>query len=303
MSKNTGKPYEELTERVFKRLLATQSGVVANVQRDVLLEGRSTKHQIDVTFEFTAGPISYRTIVQCKDWGSPVKQDQILAFNSVLNDIPGQPRGIVVARSGFQRGARNVADHHGIKLYELRESSDEDWDGLIRELVIDMHIRTPRFKNVRPLLDIVAIRAQLGAIGLAHMQFNVQGNPDEMFVKTATNDFVAIRELLNSLVPREGTGAFRLCHKFTDSVVMLTPDAPLSQVPVLGFEAMADVSEFHRVVRVSLDHLIAYSFRDVLTGTIEFLRADGRPLMAGDQRGVSALLHAEDTNDEDELAQ
>src|SRR4051812_12729057 len=105
MSKNTGKAYEELTQQVFDRLLA-QSKICTQVQRDVKVQGKSTTHQIDVLFDFRAGPSVYRTIVQCKDWSSAVKQEQVLAFHSVLNDIPGQPRGVIVSRAGFQEGAR-----------------------------------------------------------------------------------------------------------------------------------------------------------------------------------------------------
>jgi hypothetical protein len=284
--KNTGKAYEELTEQVFRRLL-TQKNLVADVQRDVHIQGRSTKHQIDVTFEFTAGPISYRTILQCKDWTSAVKQEQVLAFNSVLADIPGQPRGIIVSRSGFQEGARNVAEHHGIKLYELREPRDEDWDGLIREVVIDIHFRQPKFENFRPILDVASIRTQLDALGLGKVSFDVQGNPDRLFVKVPSGEQVNINKLLNSLVPENGVGPFHLRYDFTESIVMLTPGSPLTQLPVLAFEATAKVSEFHQNVRVSVDHLIAYSFKDVLTGKVDFLRKDGGMLDESDEGGQS----------------
>ena len=95
--KNTGKAYEELTEQVFRRLLATHGGLVANVQRDVEIQGRSTTHQIDVTFEFVAGPVSYRTIVQCKDWGSPVKQDHNAWPNGRTGRIPRRCPGAAAA--------------------------------------------------------------------------------------------------------------------------------------------------------------------------------------------------------------
>jgi hypothetical protein len=51
--KNTGKVYEQLTEEVFKRLLAHGGQVCANVRRDIILRGKSTKHQIDVYNSFT----------------------------------------------------------------------------------------------------------------------------------------------------------------------------------------------------------------------------------------------------------
>ena len=154
--KNTGKPYEQLTEQVFTRLLAHGGHVCANVRRDIILQGKSTKHQIDVYFDFMAGPALYQTLVQCKDWGAPVKQEQVLAFHDVLNDIPGQPRGIMVARSGFQEGAHNVARHHGIELYELREPRDEDWTGLPTRMVTHLNHLVGRDARRRTLRKIVA---------------------------------------------------------------------------------------------------------------------------------------------------
>jgi hypothetical protein len=48
-----------------------------------------------------------------------VKQEHVLAFKAILDDIPGQPRGVIVSRSGFQRGAWKVALASGIQLFQL----------------------------------------------------------------------------------------------------------------------------------------------------------------------------------------
>ena len=73
--------------------------------------------------------------MECKDWSSPVKQETVLAFRSTLDDIPGQPRGIMISRSGFQEGACKVAAHHGINIYELREPREEDFEGRLRAII------------------------------------------------------------------------------------------------------------------------------------------------------------------------
>jgi hypothetical protein len=44
-----------------------------------------------------------------------------LEFKGVLDDLPGQPRGAFVTRTGYQRGAKDFAAAHGIILYELGE--------------------------------------------------------------------------------------------------------------------------------------------------------------------------------------
>jgi Restriction endonuclease len=74
-----------------------------------------------VYWKFEKGGITYEAIVQAKDWESAVNQGQLLHFKGVLDDLPGQPRGIFVTRTGYQQGAKDVAAAHGIILFELGE--------------------------------------------------------------------------------------------------------------------------------------------------------------------------------------
>jgi hypothetical protein len=70
--------------------------------------------------QFEVGDIVHQTIVEVRDYNSKIKQAAILAFEGVLNDIPGQPRGVMVTRTGFQPGAETYAKKRGIKLYRLQ---------------------------------------------------------------------------------------------------------------------------------------------------------------------------------------
>jgi hypothetical protein len=78
-----------------------------------------TNHQIDVYWEFTKAGITYRTVVQAKNWSRPLDQGEVFKFEAVLRDLPGQPRGIMVAANGYQSGARETAAACGIAVYEL----------------------------------------------------------------------------------------------------------------------------------------------------------------------------------------
>jgi hypothetical protein len=200
---NTGKEYEALVEQVLARLLA-QDKVCANIERDVTLQGRSTSHQIDVTFVFSAGPISYRTVVQCKDWKSRVKKEQVLAFQRILEDIPGQPRGIIVARSGFQAGARQVAEHHGIKVYELRKPCDEDWTGLVRACVTEVVVRLPHFDNACLVWDENAIKQEMLARGLTNLEWDCRDDPGPPPLAFSSGERCDLNDVLNQLVRVRG---------------------------------------------------------------------------------------------------
>jgi len=121
MTHNTGIPYELVTQQIF--LILVNQDVVRNIEvrHDVVLQGKTAKHQIDVYWEFEVAGIRYATVVQAKDWSSLVNQGELLKFKAVLDDLPGQPRGIVVTRSGYQSGAEEFAKAHGILLFQLIE--------------------------------------------------------------------------------------------------------------------------------------------------------------------------------------
>jgi hypothetical protein len=121
MPHKTGIPYELLAREIFELLVNQNSARNIEVKHNVSLQGKVTKHQIDVYWEFELGGVTYKTVVQTKDWNNPLNKGELLKFKEVLDDLPGQPRGIVVTRSGYQRGAKQVAQGNGILLYELME--------------------------------------------------------------------------------------------------------------------------------------------------------------------------------------
>ena len=127
--KNTGTQYEKLVQEIYQSILnydTNAKGINSiTVQHNVSLLGKSgNTHQIDVYWEFEMAGIKHMTIVEAKDWQTPVKQEQVHSFKTVLDDIPGTPCGIYVSRGGFQSGAKTFAAHHGIKLMQIGESKD-----------------------------------------------------------------------------------------------------------------------------------------------------------------------------------
>lgn len=126
MPKKTGKGYEILTKKVFDQLVNQKSVETIEVKHNVSLQGKDVEHQIDVYWEFKQGPITHKVVVQSKDHINKIKQGEIIQFKGVLDDLPGQPRGIFVTLTGYQPGAINVAEKNGIELYTLREVADTD---------------------------------------------------------------------------------------------------------------------------------------------------------------------------------
>jgi len=123
MIDKTGKSYELLVQVVFQGILNQREVRNITVERGVVLEGKHGNcHQIDIYWKFALDDLEYETIVQAKDWKEPVDQGELLKFKAVLDDLPGQPKGIFISRSGYQKGARDFALANGILIYELREA-------------------------------------------------------------------------------------------------------------------------------------------------------------------------------------
>ena len=144
--KNTGKNYESLVEQVFLELMRQDNVENIKVEKNKVLQGKSTKHEIDVYWEFKVGSINYVTIIQAKDWENKVPQSEVLLLKAILDDIPGQPRGILVTKTGYQSGAIETAKINGIILYELREPNDSDWEGRIKTIHLQMKYFIPHTK-------------------------------------------------------------------------------------------------------------------------------------------------------------
>jgi Restriction endonuclease len=125
MTDNTGIPYETLAQVVFQWIVNQSEVRNIKVQHDVTLQGTFTPHKIDVYWKFAIGRVEYETIVQAKDWKRPVDKGELMEFKGVLDDLPGQVKGIFVSRAGYQQGAVDFALGHGILLYELREADAE----------------------------------------------------------------------------------------------------------------------------------------------------------------------------------
>ena len=148
-----GITYESIAKAVFERIHSEASGITVEVEHLARVEGVTTRHVVDVLWKFRVGGISYTAVVQCKNWNTRVKQEDVFAFKAILADIPGQPRGIIVSRSGLQAGARRVAKASGIVVFQLGPApkpgivlSDYGWAtyAINKKLQIELTVFNPR---------------------------------------------------------------------------------------------------------------------------------------------------------------
>ena len=123
---NKGTEYEKLVQDIFQAIVDYERCGLKHiaVRHNETIKGISgATHQIDVLWDFELGGFPYQTLMEIKNWKSPVKKEQIIAFHGILMDIPGQPHGVFVSSSGFQSGAMTYAKTHGIELITIRQEA------------------------------------------------------------------------------------------------------------------------------------------------------------------------------------
>lgn len=86
------------------------------------------KVEVDV-FVKADKELGNQVICECKYWDTPIPQEKIHAFRTVVNDS-GASLGIIISKVGFQKGAFLAADKSNIKLFTWEQFLDylfEKW--------------------------------------------------------------------------------------------------------------------------------------------------------------------------------
>lgn len=138
MKKNTGVEYELWTKEIYKEILNQEGFPGASINHNITINGLTTSHQIDIYVSYSLAGTTHAIAFECKDYQSRISQDKIMAFYSKINDIREVTKGIFVAKNGFQKGAINFAQAHGIELVELREPKEIDWEGLVKTIEVNL---------------------------------------------------------------------------------------------------------------------------------------------------------------------
>lgn len=129
-----GTKYERLAAVVYK--IFEEEDVVIHDLR-LRGEGKTAKHQIDVTIEKQDN--RKRVLVECKDYENVIGIGIIRDFYGAIVQIKPDD-AIVVTTKGFTRGAIQFAKDENIKLAILKEFNEKDWKGRVRSLVINMRM-------------------------------------------------------------------------------------------------------------------------------------------------------------------
>lgn len=118
--------YEKLAQEIYQELINANDLNTIDIQHNIKLTGKSgQKRQIDVYWEYKEASIDRKFVIECKNYNRKITLDKVDAFYSAISDLD-DVKGIMVTKTGYQSGAKKVAESYGITLIELRYPNEEE---------------------------------------------------------------------------------------------------------------------------------------------------------------------------------
>ena len=230
------KEYEQITKYIYE-ILGKKAGVeIECYGNNCKIKGKSgIFHQIDVLTKHSDGLHTYRTGIECKYWDKNINKDIIMKVAEIVEDAKLN-KGIIVSKLGFTKDAIDYAKYKNIGLVELREMTEKDWEGRIKDIFVDINMLLPEIKKLelifvegsqptipegRTRIDLLEIHKDNGDIEKFEKYVNdfndelSRKSENEEFSKTyiLNNDEHLVYTLTNEILPIQGfkfTGVLRI---------------------------------------------------------------------------------------------
>jgi hypothetical protein len=270
---NKNVEYERFVRDITEALLRAQGLQTVTVQHDVQIQGTARQHQVDVYWEYRLGGVHHRVVINCKRYAKRVKVTDVEALGGVLADLPGV-RGLIVSTIGFEKGAIEYAQHHRIGLKVIRAPRDDDWEGRLRQVHVQLRLHQPELISCNIQLDREWVRE------------HVTDDPDSLVGGvTADATTTTVRDLetntvsdMNALwnramvenpadVGAEGKGTLTWKDALLERVA-----APPLRVQAIHFQwKVHEGEQIPLTIRSEPDAIV----RDAIAGTLLFVDLDG----------------------------
>lgn len=157
-----GTEYEIFVQNLMQAIIDSENqGGQKNIKvrhNEIISDRFGIERQFDVLWDYEQGGITYKTIIECKDYNSPVSIEKIDALVGKLADFP-TVRGIIATTKGYQSGAKEKAKNCGIEILCVRNSNDSDWidengQPLVRKISLNLTmLSSPRIIRCNPYID------------------------------------------------------------------------------------------------------------------------------------------------------
>lgn len=226
---NTGKEYERFVAKLQQALLnaetiTTQKNIQVEVDKKIT-DNCGIGRQFDIYWEYELGGITYKTVIECKDYNSNVSLEKIDALIGKIRDIPDL-KAVFATKKGYQSGAKVKAEQNKVDLLIVREQNDTDWtdeDGtpLIKKICIDIHMCMPaHIHKFEPIIDGEWVKENTDID--TTRPISLSGLNNEIFIENSdTGETHSLHELAGRLAPlgSKEYGVFEKTEKFNNAFI------------------------------------------------------------------------------------
>lgn len=127
----SGKDYEIFVQNLQQAILDSEEFLRQKnikIERNKKIEDNcGILREFDLYWEYELGGVTYRTIIECKDYSSKVSIEKIDALLGKIRDIPDL-KPVFATKVGYQSGAKTKAKQNKVELLVVREQNDSDWE-------------------------------------------------------------------------------------------------------------------------------------------------------------------------------
>lgn len=268
---NNGKAYEVFVAKLQQALLnaekvTTQKNITVEVNKKIT-DNCGIERQFDIYWEYELGGLTYKTVIECKDYSSDITVEKIDALIGKIKDIPDL-KAVFATKTGYQSGAKTKAEQNKIDLLIVREQNESDWtapDGtpLIKIICLEIHLNMPAtIHRFEPIPDMDWIKANMD-ISTAKA-INLSGLNNEIFIDDIAQGIkYSLHDLESRLGPTDGakSGTFSKTEMLENAFIQHKN----LRVKLLGYKVEYSTSEAV-TERMELD------FSKELDGVIEYLQ-------------------------------
>ena len=181
--------------------------------------------EFDIYWKYELDGIVKNTVIECKNYNSPIQIDQLDAFVCKTSDIDEDLSPIIATKTGYQSGAKKAAEYHGVEILVVREQKESDWkpeDGIafLRYINIEVVVfDVPKIHNLHMVMDEVWIKANRPDIDMTASTMSLSTHNSCI---QHSGNIHSIEEFMNFIHPPESEeyGRFQKEKNFKDAYLL-----------------------------------------------------------------------------------
>lgn len=272
MPKLNWKSYEDLVKDIYEQLGKASGVKILGYGKDCKYKGKSeVEHQIDVLTSHSDGLHEYLTDIECKYWNEHINKDIVMKVEAIVKDC-NFSKGIIVSKLGFTPDAVQYAKHVGIGLVELREMTDEDWKGRIRQIHIHIVGYFPELTQCNIELESNTSNVvQTGSMTANAQLVNIQYPTGETTTLSSFIENGFFREILDAKSEGEVSKTYPFDKGTTITYIEKSKTCNLKSISLTG-----RVAQLKEVDVISGDDEILYYMKCIFEEVEILLNKDGK---------------------------